>query len=50
MPLDVDYVAAKRGLDELAGVLRNQPHMERALIANDILEFADEMKTKYPSK
>lgn len=47
MPLDIDYVAAKRGLDELDKVLRDQPHGERSEIAYEIIKFADKMKTKY---
>lgn len=47
MGMDVDYIAAKQAIDELKKLLSNQEHGEREEIADDIIEFVEEMQKKY---
>lgn len=45
--MDVDYIAAKGAIDELESLLMSIEHGERANIADDIINFVDEIKKKY---
>jgi len=47
MPMDVDYIAAKEAIDELDELLSDMPHGEREGIADEIIEFVENMKTKW---
>ena len=47
MGLDVDYVFAKRAIDELEKLLSDQPHGQREKIADDIILLVNELKAKY---
>lgn len=47
MPMDVDYIAAKDAIDELDELLSNMLHGEREGIANEIIEFVENMKRKW---
>lgn len=47
MPMDVDYIAAKFAIDELNKLLSNTPHGEREGIADEIIEFVENMKRKW---
>lgn len=53
MPMDVDYIVAKDAINELDELLSNIPHGERETIADEIIEFVENMKrkwTKYTSQ
>lgn len=47
MGLDVDFVAAKQAIDELEKLVFDQPHGEREQIADDIIDFVEQMEKKY---
>lgn len=47
MPLDVDYIAAKNAIDDIEKTLSNVPHGEREKIADEIIEFAEQLIKKY---
>lgn len=47
MPLDVDYIVATTVLKELDEILNSVPHGERQKIADDYIEFLDQMREKY---
>lgn len=47
MPMDVDYIAAKQSIDELKKLLSDTPHGEREEIADEIIEFVENMKKKW---
>ena len=50
MGMDVDYFFAAEAIKELDKLLMEQNHGEREQIADDIIEFVELMKTKYPPK
>lgn len=50
MGLDVDYIAAKDALDEIKKILSSIDHGEREEIADEIIAFAEQLKTKYMGK
>jgi len=53
MPIDVDYIVAKSHIDKLQELLSNVPHGEREGIADEIIEFVENMErkwTKYQSQ
>lgn len=45
--MDVDYIAAKEAIDELDELLSDMPHGERQEIADEIIEFVENMKKKW---
>lgn len=45
--MDVDYVTAKQAIDELDKLLFDIPHGERQEIADEIIEFVENMKKKW---
>lgn len=47
MPMDVDYIAAKQSIDKLEKLLSNIPHGEREEIADEIINFVEQMKQKW---
>lgn len=47
MPMDVDYIAAKDAIEELDKLLSDIPHGERQEIADEIIEFVENMKKKW---
>ena len=47
MGLDVDYVFIKEALKDIEKVVSDIKHGERDKIADDIIEFAEEIKKKY---
>jgi len=47
MGLDVDYIAAKNAINELQKLVSDQPHGEREKIADEIIEFVEQMKNKW---
>lgn len=47
MGLDVDAIAAKDAIEKIEKVVSNLPHGKRKGIANEIIEFAEELKRKY---
>jgi hypothetical protein len=47
MGLDVDYIAAKEAIKELEALLFKQGHGNREEIADDILNFTTQMKSKW---
>jgi len=47
MPLDIDYIAGVKAIDELKELLSQQPHGERDEIADEICAFVEEMKQRF---
>lgn len=47
MGLDVDFIAADQAIDKLKKLVSNQPHGERAEIADEIIEFVEQLEKKY---
>ena len=47
MWLDIDYIAAKEAIKELEALLFKQGHGNREEIADDILNFTAQMKSKW---
>jgi hypothetical protein len=47
MGMDVDYVVAKQHIEKLEKLLSNQPHGEREVVCDDIIEFVKKMDKKY---
>ena len=47
MGMDVDYIAGKQAIEELEKLFNGQEHGEREEIADDIIEFLENMKIKY---
>ena len=47
MGMDIDYIAAKDAIDKLESLLINQPHGEREEIADEILNFVQQIEKKY---
>lgn len=47
MGMDVDFIAAKNAIEELEGLLSNIPHGERETIADEIIDFVENMKKKW---
>ena len=45
--MDVDYIFADQALDEIHDVLSELPHGERKEIADEIIKFAEKIKSKY---
>ena len=45
--MDVDYIVAKDAIDELDKLLSNMPHGEREGMADEIIEFVENMKRKW---
>lgn len=45
--MDIDYIAAKQSIDELTELLSDIPHGEREEIAEEIIDFVENMKTKW---
>lgn len=45
--MDVDYIVAKQAIDELDELLSDMPHGERQEIADEIIEFVENMKKKW---
>lgn len=50
MPMDIDYVAASKAIDELMNLLNQQPHGEREGIADEIIEYVKMMKERWSTK
>lgn len=50
MGMDIDYVFAKKAIDELHELLSTQEHGERKEIADDIIGFVEQMKEKLNRK
>lgn len=50
MGMDVDFVAADQAIKELQKLLIDQPHGEREGIADDIIDFVDNMKEIWGDK
>ena len=50
MGMDIDYIAAKKAIEDLEKLLNNKEHGEREEIADDIIEFVKKMKVKYGDK
>jgi hypothetical protein len=48
MPMDVAGVIAKQKIEELERLLFNMPYGGKEEICDDIIEFVDRMKAKYP--
>ncbi len=48
--MDIDYIAAKKAIEDLVKLLNNKEHGEREKIADDIIEFVKKMKVKYGDK
>lgn len=47
MGMDVDWLTADQAITELRKLLSNQPHGEREIIADEIIDFVEKMKEKY---
>jgi len=47
MGLDVDYIAAKDAIEKIEKTVSDMPHGEREDIADEIIEFAENLKVKY---
>lgn len=45
--MDVDYIAAKQAIDEPEKLLSDMPHGEREEIADEIINFVEQMKQKW---
>ena len=48
--MDIDYIAAKRAIEDLEKLLGDKKHGEREQIADDIIEFVKKMKVKHGDK
>lgn len=48
--MDVDYIAAKKAIEDLEKLLSDQEHGEREQIADDIIDFVEKMKVKHGSE
>jgi len=49
MGMDVDYIAAKNAIEIIEKTVSDLPHGEREDIADEIIEFAENLKRKYTS-
>ncbi len=50
MGMDVDYIVAKEAIEELEELLSDQPHGKREKIADEIIDFVENMKKKWAKK
>ena len=47
MGMDVDAIVANQAIDKLKKLVSDQPHGEREEIADEIIEFVEQLKKKY---
>jgi hypothetical protein len=50
MGLDVDYIAGSQAIEKLEELLSDIEHGEREEIADEIIEFVDQLSEKYKGK
>ena len=50
MGMDIDQIAGKEAIGEIEKLLSSKEHGKREEIADDILEFVENMKDKYSNK
>ncbi len=47
MGMDVDFIAAKEAIEELEKLLMDQEHGEREELADEIIEFVENVRKRY---
>lgn len=50
MGMDIDWVVANAKIKELESLLSSKPHGERKEIADDIINFVEQMQAKWSDK
>lgn len=50
MGMDVDYLAARQAIDKLEKMLSDTPHGKRENIADEIIEFVDNLEKRKDNK